>query len=227
MTVEQNLRTVNEKIRQSCEKSGRSPEDVTVIAVTKYVSEKRAQEAVDAGILHLAENRKEGLLKKQLEIRDERVTWHLIGTLQSRKVKDVVERIDYLHSLDRLSLAEEINKRLHHGKLKCFVQANISGEETKHGLEEDKLEPFIREMERFEHIEVVGLMTMAPNTEDERVIRQVFRRLKELRDRIRDRHLSYAPCTELSMGMSHDYPIAIEEGATFVRIGTALVGKEE
>lgn len=227
MTVEQNLRTVNEKIRQSCEKSGRSPEDVTVIAVTKYVSEKRAQEAVDAGILHLAENRKEGLLKKQLEIRDERVTWHLIGTLQSRKVKDVVERIDYLHSLDRLSLAEEINKRLHHGKLKCFVQANISGEETKHGLEEDKLEPFIREMERFEHIEVVGLMTMAPNTGDERVIRQVFRRLKENRDRIRDRHLSYAPCTELSMGMSHDYPIAIEEGATFVRIGTALVGKEE
>lgn len=227
MTVEQNLRIINEKIRQSCEKSGRSPEDVTVIAVTKYVSEDRAQEAVDAGILHLAENRKEGLLKKQLNIRDERVIWHLIGTLQSRKVKDVVDKIDYLHSLDRLSLAEEINKRLPGGKLKCFVQVNISGEESKHGLDEDKLEPFIREMERFPHIEVAGLMTMAPNTEDEELIRRVFRRLRELRNRIRDLRLSYAPCTELSMGMSHDYPIAVEEGATFVRIGTALVGKDE
>lgn len=226
MKVAENLRIVNEKIREACTRSGRSPQDVTLIAVTKYVGSGRVQEAVGCGLLNLAENRKEGLLEKQNVIHDERVVWHLIGTLQTRKVKDVVGRIDYFHALDRLKLAGEINKRVENGKLKCFIEMNLSGEETKHGLREDELDSFIDQLKVFEHIQIVGLMTMAPNTEDTELIRQVFRRLRECRDRIQKRHLGYAPCTELSMGMSHDYPIAVEEGATFIRIGTALVGNE-
>ncbi|RYM07252.1 YggS family pyridoxal phosphate-dependent enzyme [Sporolactobacillus sp. THM7-7] len=226
MTVKENLRVVNEKIEAACRRSGRRPEEITVLAVTKYVRPETAQEAVDSGILNLAENRREGLLAKQEAIRDDRVIWHLIGPLQSRKVKDVVGRIDYFHALDRLKIAREINKRMTEGKLKCFVELNLSGEESKHGLREDELDPFIDELRALEHIQVVGLMTMAPYTEDTALIRKVFRNLRLCRDRIRDRHLDDAPCTELSMGMSHDFPIAVEEGATFIRIGTALVGNE-
>jgi pyridoxal phosphate enzyme (YggS family) len=224
--VADNLKQVQSRIESACERSGRSSKDVTIIAVTKYVSAERAQEAVDSGIMHLAENRKEGLLEKLEFIHDERVTWHLIGTLQTRKVKDIVGKVDYFHALDRLKLANELNKRIKKGTLSCFVEMNISGEESKHGINEDNLDTFIDALAEFEHIRIVGLMTMAPNTEDLDVIRHVFHQLRMLRDRIRDRNLDYAPCTELSMGMSHDYEIAVEEGATFVRIGTSLVGNE-
>ncbi|SFG39721.1 YggS family pyridoxal phosphate-dependent enzyme [Sporolactobacillus nakayamae] len=226
MKVADNLRQVQSLIEDACERSGRHSEDVTIIAVTKYVSAERAQEAVDSGITHLAENRKEGLLEKLAFIHDDRVTWHLIGTLQTRKVKDIVGKVDYFHALDRLKLANELNKRMKKGTLNCFVEMNISGEESKHGITEEKLDSFIDALAEFEHLRIVGLMTMAPNTEDRDVIRHVFHRLRILRDRIRDRNIDYAPCTELSMGMSHDYEIAVEEGATFVRIGTSLVGNE-
>lgn len=226
MTVEENYRQIDEKIRAACLRSGRRREDVTVLAVTKYVTVPTAQEAVDCGILNIAENRKEGLIAKQNAIHDSRIVWHLIGTLQTRKVKDVVDRIDYFHALDRLKLAKEINKRKKTGKLKCFIEMNISGEATKHGISAQELDGFIDALAQYDHIRVVGLMTMAPYTEDKELIRQVFRKLRRNRDRIRARKLDYAPCTELSMGMSHDYQIAVEEGATFVRIGTALVGNE-
>ncbi|MCO7174627.1 YggS family pyridoxal phosphate-dependent enzyme [Sporolactobacillus kofuensis] len=226
MEVKENLQHIQTKIERACARSGRRPDEVTIIAVTKYVSNARAQEAVDCGILHLAENRKEGLLEKQSLIQDPKVTWHLIGTLQTRKVKDIVGKVDFFHALDRIKLATELNKRIPEGQLNCFVEMNISGEESKHGITEADLDKFIDALAGFEHLRVVGLMTMAPNTEDTDVIRQVFHRLRILRDRIRERHIPYAPCTELSMGMSHDYEIAVEEGATFVRIGTSLVGNE-
>jgi pyridoxal phosphate enzyme (YggS family) len=226
LTVAENLRTINEKISRACEKSGRNRDEVTIVAVTKYVSAKRALEARDAGLFHIAENRKEGLLAKQDAMKDPRLIWHLIGTLQTRKVKDVINRVDYFHALDRLKLAREINKRMTSGKLKCFIEMNISGEKTKHGIPVEELNGFIDALKAYEHIQVIGLMTMAPNTEDTGLIRNVFRKLRVCRDQIRDKHLDYAPCTELSMGMSHDYPIAVEEGATFVRIGTSLVGNE-
>ncbi|MCL1630934.1 YggS family pyridoxal phosphate-dependent enzyme [Sporolactobacillus sp. CPB3-1] len=226
MRVAENLSHIRSVIENACERSGRSPSDVTLIAVTKYVSNERAQEAVESGIFHLAENRKEGLLEKRAFIKDKRVTWHLIGTLQTRKVKDVVGKMDYFHALDRLKLANELNKRIKKGTLNCFVEMNISGEESKHGISEDQLVPFIDALAEFEHLRIVGLMTMAPNTEDRDLIRSIFRRLRVLRDKIRDLHLDYAPCTELSMGMSHDYELAVEEGATYIRIGTSLVGDE-
>lgn len=197
---------------------------VEIVAVTKQVSVQRTLEAIEAGIRHLGENRPEGLKTKQDSIASDAV-WHFIGNLQTRKVRDVIDRIDYLHSLDRMSLAKEIEKRASK-RVKCFVQVNVSQEETKSGLLPEETLAFIESLQSFEKIEVVGLMTMAPNTEDESVIRNVFKGLKSLQLEIASKGWAHAPCTECSMGMSNDYLIAAEEGATFVRIGTALVGSE-
>ncbi|WP_135500211.1 YggS family pyridoxal phosphate-dependent enzyme, partial [Planococcus koreensis] len=197
---------------------------INIIAVTKQVGVERTQEAIDAGIRHLGENRPEGLALKLQSI-DAGVSWHYIGNLQTRKVKDVVNNIDYLHSLDRLSLAKEIQKRAEK-PLKCFVQVNVSNEETKSGILPEETLDFIRSLTAFDKIQVVGLMTMAPNTSDSALIRTVFKELKSLQLQVAAEKMEHAPCTECSMGMSNDYVIAAQEGATFVRIGTALVGSE-
>lgn len=197
---------------------------IQVIAVTKQVGVERTNEAIEAGIRHLGENRPEGLLNKRQAISSE-ASWHFIGNLQTRKVKEVIDQIDYLHSLDRMSLAKEIQKRATH-PLKCFVQVNVSKEESKSGVLAEEAVAFIKSLEAFDKIQVVGLMTMAPNTTDETVIRNVFKGLKSLQLEVAAEGMSHAPCTECSMGMSNDYKIAAEEGATFVRIGTALVGSE-
>lgn len=195
---------------------------VQIIAVTKEVDVNRTEEAIEAGLVHLGENRPEGLLNK-LDSINSAVSWHYIGSIQTRKVKQVIDQIDYLHSLDRLSLAEEIEKRATK-RVKCFLQVNVSGEESKHGLTKEQALAFVKQLEQFSKIEVVGLMTMAPFTEDETMIRQVFKQLKQLQQEVSQLNIPNVPCTELSMGMSNDYEIAVEEGATFVRIGTALVG---
>jgi PLP dependent protein len=222
MNVETKLKKLRQDIQDVCEKSNRNPNEISIIAVTKYVSTNRAIEAVEAGITHLGENRDEGLLEKW-EILKDKPTWHYIGSLQTRKVKNIVNIVDYIHSLDRSSLAAEINKRANH-PINCFVQVNISGEDTKHGISPSEVIPFIEDMKDYPNIVICGLMTMAPFTEDEGTIRHCFQRLKSLQTEIAEKHLPYAPCHELSMGMSNDFKIAIEEGATFIRIGTALVG---
>lgn len=219
--IEKKLEIIQNKIEQAKKRSG-FQQDVKIIAVTKEVDVARTEEAIEAGLLHLGENRPEGLELKLQSIKSD-VAWHYIGSLQTRKVKQVINEIDYLHSLDRLSLAEEIEKRASK-TVKCFVQANVSGEESKHGLTKEQTLEFVKQLEQFSKIEVVGLMTMAPFTEDESIIRRVFQQLKQLQQEVVQLNLSNVPCTELSMGMSNDYEIAIEEGATFVRIGTALVG---
>jgi PLP dependent protein len=224
MSVSANLAAIKKNIVEACERVGRNPADIRIIAVTKYVSIERAKEAYMAGITDFGENRDEGFLQKYEALGNE-PTWHFIGTLQSRKVKNVIDKIDYLHSLERLSLAEEIQKRATK-PVKCFVQVNVSGEESKHGLPPQEVIPFIEKLKEFPNIIVVGLMTMAPFTDNEQDIRSCFRGLKKLQEEIQALHIPYAPCTELSMGMSNDYTIAIEEGATFIRLGTSLVGKE-
>ena len=219
--ITDHLEVINQKIEEA-KLRAQSTQNVNVIAVTKQVSIERTIEAIEAGLVHLGENRPEGLLSKKSNIQLP-VKWHYIGSLQTRKVKQVINEIDYLHSLDRYSLAEEINKRAKN-PIYCFVQANLSGEESKHGLSKDEVIPFIQSLQIFEKIRVVGLMTMAPNTEDKEMIRTVFRELKKLQQDVVEMNLPFAPCQELSMGMSNDFEIAVEEGATFVRIGTALVG---
>lgn len=224
MSVSANLHAIQQKIQIACEKSGRETSEIKIIAVTKYVSVKRAQEALEAGVIHLGENRDEGLLQKWSVLQDKPI-WHFIGTLQTRKVKNIIDKVDYIHSLDRTTLAAEINKRTNK-QMNCFVQVNTSKEASKHGLDADKVIEFVKSLSEFPNIVVAGLMTMAPNTEDEGILRSCFQTLRKLKESIIDLNLDYAPCKELSMGMSNDFEIAVEEGATMVRIGTALVGNE-
>ncbi|MFX3622631.1 MAG: YggS family pyridoxal phosphate-dependent enzyme [Ectobacillus sp.] len=224
MTVYDNLTYVKQQIEEACKKTNRSPGEITIVAVTKTVGIEKAKEVLNAGIVHLGENRKEGLLPKY-EAFGDKVHWHFIGSLQTRKVKDVIDKIDYLHSLDRLSLAEEIQKRATK-PVRCFVQVKTSHEETKHGLEPDEVLSFITSLEKYDKIRIIGLMTMAPYSQDDAEIRRCFRALRKLKDEIQALHFVHAPCTELSMGMSNDYAIAIEEGATYIRLGTILVGNE-
>lgn len=222
MKVAENLLHISQQISNACHKVNRTPEEVKLIAVTKYVSIDRANEALEAGIINLGENRDDGLLNKW-EVLGDKPIWHFIGTLQTRKVKNIIDKVEYIHSLDRISLAEEINKRAVK-KIKCLVQVNVSQEESKHGLSLEDVLDFIKALRPYENISIEGLMTMAPLTDDEEQLRTCFRKLKELRDQIKNYNFDYAPCTELSMGMSNDFEIAIEEGATMIRIGTALVG---
>lgn len=222
MSVKENLATIEEKIAHACEKANRKIEEITVIGVTKYVTIERTEELIAAGIADLGENRTDEFLHKYDAIGN-KADWHFIGTLQSRKVKDIIGKVKAVHSLDRTSVAKQINNRSDE-PVDCFVQVNVSGEETKHGIEPEKVIAFIEELEQYEKVKVVGLMTMAPHVEDKEEIRKVFRKLARLRDDVASRNFKHAPCSYLSMGMSNDYEIAIEEGATHIRIGSNLVG---
>ncbi|WP_042224098.1 YggS family pyridoxal phosphate-dependent enzyme [Oceanobacillus manasiensis] len=223
MEVAANLEEINHKIERACIKSNRLVEDITLIGVTKYVTIERTKEAIQAGICNLGENRLEGFQEKYDSLQETDVKWHFIGTLQSRKVKEVIHQVDVIHSLDRLSLAKEINKRAEK-TIDCFVQVNVSKEESKHGIMPEEVLTFIGKLRDFSRIRVVGLMTMAPHIEDKEALRQVFKRLASLRKEVQEKGYDSAPCAYLSMGMSNDFELAIEEGATHIRIGTKLVG---
>ncbi|SHF49747.1 YggS family pyridoxal phosphate-dependent enzyme [Ornithinibacillus halophilus] len=225
MDVATNLKNIQQNIQEACNNSNRDPNDINIIGVTKYVTIERTKEAIEAGLTDLGENRMEGFLEKYTSINEE-VNWHFIGTLQSRKVKEVIDKVDYIHSLDRLSLAKEIDKRANK-PINCFIQLNVSGEESKHGLAPAELSSFLTNLEKYKNVRVVGLMTMAPHTDNHDEIRNVFKNLAALRDEVQSKKLAYAPCEFLSMGMSNDYEIAIEEGATHIRIGSKLVGDNE
>ncbi len=218
------MKAIKPIFEEMTDKLAQIRDDIQVIAVTKQVGVDRTQEAVEAGIRHLGENRPDGLASKHANIEGQ-VVWHYIGALQTRKVKDVINMVDYVHSLDRMSLAKEIQKRAIK-PVKCFVQVNISGEDSKSGFAAAEVPAFIESLRDFDKIQIVGLMTMAPNTETESVLRTTFKGLKTLQQHIAEQAWTHAPCTELSMGMSNDYLIAAEEGATFIRVGTALVGSE-
>lgn len=222
MDIKSNLAQIQKNIDKACKKVNRNSSEITIIGVTKYVTIERTQQLLDAGIKNIGENRTEELLHKYSEI-GAAANWHFIGTLQSRKVKDIIHHVTVIHSLDRLSVAKQINNRSEK-PLDCFVQVNVSGEEAKHGLHPDEVISFIEELKQYEKVNVVGLMTMAPHIDDREQIRQVFKELAHLRDTIRNKNYAYAPCNYLSMGMSNDYDIAIEEGATHIRIGSKLVG---
>ncbi|MEQ6375251.1 YggS family pyridoxal phosphate-dependent enzyme [Bacillaceae bacterium S4-13-56] len=224
MPVAKNLAQIKQRIEDACKKSNRNPEDIQIIAVTKYVSNERAAEALEAGIKHFGENRVEGIQAKFTYFQD-KAHYHFIGTLQSRKVKELLPYIEMLHSLDRESIAKEIDKRSER-VIPCFVQVNTSGEESKQGLDPSEVEAFIEKLANYSKVRVVGLMTMAPLTENQSKLRETFTNLRELKEKIEAKGLTHAPCHFLSMGMSNDFEIAIEEGATHVRIGSALVGHE-
>lgn len=237
MTLAERKAEVDRRIEEACRRAGRDPSEVSVIAVTKYVSLERAREALAAGCLNLGENRwqdardKWEALERESSEADEREkpVWHFIGSLQSNKAKDVVGKFTYIHSLDRLSLAEAIDRKAASLGITvpCFIQVNVSGEQSKHGLSPEGLQELAEGLRQYPAIRPVGLMTMAPHEGDPELTRPVFRRLRELRDEANRQGWFPEPLTELSMGMSNDFEVAVEEGATRVRLGTILVGKEE
>ncbi|WP_438446326.1 YggS family pyridoxal phosphate-dependent enzyme [Gorillibacterium sp. sgz5001074] len=224
MTLESRLEGIRARIEAACRRSGRKPEDITIIAVTKYTTLEVAEEALAAGLTHIGENRWQDVKPKWEAIGD-RAVWHFIGSLQTNKVKDVIGKFDYIHSVDRLALAEELEKKAAARELSVnvFLQVNVSGEESKHGMEPEELEEFVGRMGEFPHLRMAGLMTMAPYDADSEAARPVFRKLRELRDGINAKGLLPYEIKDLSMGMSGDFETAIEEGATYIRLGTVLV----
>ncbi|WPP42846.1 YggS family pyridoxal phosphate-dependent enzyme [Paenibacillus hunanensis] len=228
MGLQERIAQVEQRIQAACERSGRQVSDVQMVAVTKYVSTEKTGQVLDAGLIHLGENRWQNA-KDKWEALHERGVWHFIGHLQTNKVKDVIGKFEYIHSLDRLSLAKELEKKAAELELivKVFVQINVSGEESKYGLAPEAVEDFFQALQQMPHLKVVGLMTMAPEVDEPEQTRPVFRELRELRDRLNTFGLTVEPIKHLSMGMSGDFEIAVEEGATFVRLGSILVGKEE
>ncbi|QGH02438.1 YggS family pyridoxal phosphate-dependent enzyme [Streptococcus dysgalactiae] len=221
MDLQKNKRIVFENVRLATEAAHRPEHSVSVIAVTKYVDSTIAGQLIDTGIEHIAENRVDKFLDKCEALKDRSVTWHLIGTLQRRKVKDVINFVDYFHALDSVKLASEIEKRADH-PVKCFLQVNISEEDSKHGFKVSEIEAAIEEIGKMENIQLVGLMTMAPADASQERIASIFREANQLRKNLQSKKRKNMPFTELSMGMSGDYSIAIQEGSTFVRIGTSF-----
>ncbi|WP_126426035.1 YggS family pyridoxal phosphate-dependent enzyme [Brevibacillus marinus] len=218
------LAKVEQRIQAACQRSGRQRAEVRIIAVTKYVDTESVGEIIRCGLTHIGENRVQDALPKYHAYADQ-ATWHFIGHLQTNKVKEVVGRFHYIHSLDRISLAEAIEKRASAMGIvvPCLLQVNISGEETKFGLNPDDVLAFVRETSNMKHIRIAGLMTMAPIVENPEQARPVFRELREWQHRLRALSLPNVTVEELSMGMSGDFEVAIEEGATFVRLGSILV----
>ncbi|MEY8463620.1 YggS family pyridoxal phosphate-dependent enzyme [Streptococcus merionis] len=221
MTLKDNVQEVFSQVAQACQAASRSETSVKIIAVTKYVDSSITKKLVDAGMTDLGENRVDKFLEKKAELINEKVTWHFIGSLQRRKVKDVINEIDYFHALDSISLATEIEKRALM-PVKCFLQVNISREGSKHGFLVEELAEALPQLAKLEKVTIVGLMTMAPFEAEEETIRAIFEETETLRKTIQSQAWPNMPMTELSMGMSQDYPLAIAAGATYVRIGTAF-----
>ncbi|ARU62322.1 YggS family pyridoxal phosphate enzyme [Tumebacillus avium] len=220
------LAELKERIAQACARAGRDPEDVTIVGVTKYVGVDETRSLIEAGLKDLGENRISVAAPKLEAIPAETgVRWHFIGHLQTNKVKEVLGNFSMIHSLDRLSLAKEINKRAVAAGLTvpCLVQVNVSGEESKGGFTPQDVAGFLAAAGEMPGLAIRGLMTMAPVSDDPEAVRPVFRGLRELRDEMIGRGLFPADANELSMGMSGDFEVAVEEGATLVRIGSVLV----
>ena len=224
--IQKNIAQIRECIGAAALRSNRLASDVRLMAVTKTVDDHRIQEATQAGIDILGENYVQEARRK-IDMMGRPAQWHLIGHLQTNKVKYVVKIFDMIHTIDRVELAEALNKRCaQDGRImKILVEVNVSGEAAKQGVHPDRVLPLMHQLSHFEFLSVQGLMTMAPWFDDPENARPYFSALRSLRDRIREVDIPHIAMTELSMGMSGDFEVAVEEGATIVRIGQAIFGE--
>lgn len=224
----ENASAIFKRMSHAAMRSGRSPADVKLIAVTKTVGIEVIKEAIDAGLRIFGENRvqeaRDKISNLKSQISNSRIEWHLIGHLQKNKSKYAVQLFDLIHTVDSIELTEELNKQAEKiGKIqRVLVQVKLSEEETKHGVAEKGLMPLLEKIKSFNNLKLEGLMTMPPFFEDPEKARSYFRRLREIRDNAEQKGFKLS---ELSMGMSNDFEVAIEEGATMVRIGTAIFGE--
>lgn len=226
--ISKNIDYIKSEIINSCKKVNRE-NGINLIAVTKTVDIDAINEAIESGITDVGENKPQELSRKYNVIGD-KVRWHQIGSLQTNKVKYIIDKVYMIHSIDRLSLCEEIQKRAEkiNKTINCLIQVNISEEESKQGISKDEAIDFIKTIsEKYKNIKVKGLMTMAPYTEDESIIRDTFKGLKDLSEEISRENIENVYMDELSMGMSNDFKIAVEEGSTLVRVGTYIFGERD
>jgi pyridoxal phosphate enzyme (YggS family) len=227
-SIASNLHIVRDKVSQAALKVGRNPEDIQIIAVTKTVDIPQMEEAIAAGITAVGENRVQEITKKYPLLK-EKVDWHLIGHLQTNKVKYIIDKVRLIHSLDRFSLVKEISKRAQQQGIvmPVLVQVNVAEEESKFGLKVEEVIPFLKDIVGIKGLKILGLMTMAPFVEDAEEVRYVFRDLRNLAEKITKQAIPGVEMKHLSMGMTNDYEVAVEEGATLIRVGTGIFGQRK
>jgi len=226
--IQKNILETKEKIRQACKRSGRAEEEVTLIAVSKTKPLFMIKEAYEAGMLQFGENKPQEMRDKAKEFTAS-VNWHMIGTLQTNKIKYVVGTACMIHSVDSISLAYAIDKEATKKELvmDVLLEVNVAEEESKHGFSVNEIFPAVQELASLSHIRLRGLMTVAPYTENAEENRIYFRKMKEILVDINAKNIDNVFMDSLSMGMSSDYEVAIEEGATMVRIGTGIFGERD
>ena len=220
------IEAVREKVGEALERSGRGPHDARILIASKYYTVEQTSALVGAGVDLLGENRSEDLIRKQQEL-GEAFEWHFIGHLQRRKAKDVAPRVSLIHSVDSTRLIGELQKRAPEGGIEVLLQVNVSGEESKYGVEEEQVEGLLEAAAASDGtVRVRGFMTIAPQVERAEDVRYVFAKLREIRDRLRPNWSPHFDLSDLSMGMSGDYEVAVEEGATLVRIGRTIIQED-
>ncbi|HEY4544269.1 MAG TPA: YggS family pyridoxal phosphate-dependent enzyme [Tissierellaceae bacterium] len=226
--LKENLEELILDIEESAKKVGKTKEDIKLVGVTKTIDLDVIEEAIRLGLTDIGENRVQELTDKMDNINED-VNFHMIGHLQSNKVKDIIGRVELIHSLDRKSLAKEINKRAKQNDISAdaLIEVNISGEESKFGLNPKDVKKFIEDIEKYGNINIRGLMTIAPHTNDEKIIRETFSGLRKLSEDIEKSNYKNVSMDYLSMGMTNDYKIAIEEGANIIRVGRKIFGDRE
>lgn len=224
--VAENVETIKKRIRDVCSRCGRSPEDVLLVGVSKTFGVDSIQKAVDSGLFDIGENYAQELLEKRNSLGDNRIRWHFIGHLQSNKVKYVIDYVHLIHSVDNERVAEEIQKRAQKaGRIvDILIEVHTTDEATKYGVQPAATLDLLKRVSTFNRLRVQGLMTMGPFSDDPNDSRPSFRQVTELRERILREGIENVTMQHLSMGMTHDFEVAIEEGATIVRIGTAIFG---
>jgi PLP dependent protein len=225
--IRQNIGLIRERIDAACKRSGRNPLDVTLLAVSKTFPAGAVGEAVDAGLADVGENYVQELLAKRAALTEREIRWHFIGHLQSNKVKYLAEWIHLIHAVDNSGLAGEIDKRAMqaHRIVDVLIEVNTTGEQSKYGVKPDMTVEFVKSLSGFQNIRIAGLMTIGPFLPDPEGSRPMFRTLRLLKEEIARLVQPNVAMKHLSMGMTGDFEVAIDEGATIVRIGTAIFGK--
>ncbi|MCP5007824.1 MAG: YggS family pyridoxal phosphate-dependent enzyme [Planctomycetes bacterium] len=229
MSIKENLEYVKQRISEAAGRVGKRAEDITLVMATKTVEVERIREAVRNGGQIIGENKIQEALKKYAELKDEDAAWHFIGHLQTNKVKDALKFANMIHSVDRMSLVEKLDQRLlKDGRsMDVLIQVNTSYEVSKYGVAPEDAVSLVREASRYSTLKIKGLMTIGLFTNDEVKIRKCFKLLKHIHDSIVEENIDCVEMKYLSMGMSGDYHIAIEEGANMVRVGTAIFGARD
>ena len=224
--ISENLASIQRRMADACARAGRDPGSVTLVAVTKTFTSDAIRDAVRAGVPDIGENYVQELVRKRDELRDPSVRWHFIGHLQTNKVKTIAGWITMVHALESAGLAAELSRHAARlgRRIPCLVEVNTTGEGSKFGVTPDAAVEFVRHLAAYDGIVIDGLMTIGPFLPDPEGSRPMFQKLRRLRDEIASLGQPNAPTGHLSMGMTGDFEVAIEEGATMIRIGTALFG---